>query len=160
MAAQLQDRDVLIRLKSSRRQRIACESIRFRAVLRDTDSRAFEIFQTVKFRIAADHELLAGQIGRGAEDRDFGAARAGANQRRGTGEYHIDIARDERLDQSRAAGNKQDFSGQIILGENSTFFGHPWKRQRNARAYVGDTQLISGYGTAARKNETGYSDRP
>src|SRR5262245_40718781 len=45
-------------------------------------------------------------------------------------------------------------------GENSTFFGHPWKRQRNARAYVGDTQLISGYGTAARKNANDCSDRP
>src|SRR5262245_45268019 len=111
MATELDDRDVLIRLESSRRQRIARESVRFRAVLRDTDDRAFEIFQTVNLRIAAEYEFLAREIGCGAEDDDFGAARAIANQRGGTSEYHINIAGDKRLDQSRAAGNKQNLSG-------------------------------------------------
>src|SRR5215813_572678 len=51
VAAQLQDRDVFIGLQAGHRQRIAREGIGFRAVLRDADNRAFQIFHTAAFEL-------------------------------------------------------------------------------------------------------------
>ena len=132
----------MLRPQSRSRQRVTREGVRFRAVLRHAEGRALHLFEPAYFRITSNQQLLAGEISRRAKDRHIRAGHARAGQRGDAGEDHIDVTGDERLDQSWAPGNQQNFRRQVVLGENPALLGQPRQRQRNARRDVCDAQLV------------------
>ena len=128
MAAELEDRYILVRPQSRSRQRVTREGVRFRTVLRHAEGRALHLFEPAYFRITADQQLLAREIGRRAKDRHIRSGHA----------PRVKAVTPAKTTSTSPA--MSDWTGrglpvisrisrQVVLGENSALLGEPRQRQ-------------------------------
>src|SRR5713226_9762590 len=113
------------------------------AVLRYPDDPSVQLLQAPDTCIGPDHDSLARVISRRCQDHRISAIDTRPQERRRACDHVIEVAGDQRLNQTGTAVHENRVHVQAMLLEDADFSGEQRDEQKRARSDVSDHNLLA-----------------